>query len=308
MLRLLLGLMIKPHNHEDAEKELAEIMYLCSEYPLYLAESEKSEFENELAKPRNADVILKDCRALRCKVEKIVDDRTMAGVGAGVPAPTSAGADDRNTPQDMEVISHSALPAGDPSQITSSQPGSDEPLNIATNTSLPSPPAGAPRTDNHEAQSDPISNTNPESRPIRPAQVNLRQAVSLMRSGISYQVHSMIFEGATARFPTANINSSSCTGAIIISHGTQGTQRVPQSARSRRATSRRIRQQPGNFLSGAYVSNGSIICDNSRVMGATLNVNSVNSSGAGEHFQFGQISDQLSKYLTVLYRRAQARA
>jgi hypothetical protein len=47
MLRSLLGLTIKPHNHEGAEKELAEVMYLCSEYPLYLAESEKSEFDNE---------------------------------------------------------------------------------------------------------------------------------------------------------------------------------------------------------------------------------------------------------------------
>jgi len=297
MLRSLFGLIIKPHNHEDAEKELAEVVYLCSEYPSYLAESEKSEFENErdrlqreihlsVAKPRNADVILKDCRALKCKVEKIIDDRAMAGVRARVPASTSAGADYRNTPQDMEVISHSALPAGDPSQITSSQPGSDEPLNIATNTSLPSPPAGAPCTDNHETQSDPILSPNPESRPIRPAQVNLRQAVSLIKSGTSYQVDSMIFESATARFPTANINSSGCTGATITSHGTQGTQHVPQPqrvlqpARPRRATSRRIQQQPGNFLSGAYISSGSIICDNSRVMGATLNVNSVNSSGA----------------------------
>jgi hypothetical protein len=38
---------IKPHGHEDAEKELAEVMNLCSKYPLYLAESEKSEFKNE---------------------------------------------------------------------------------------------------------------------------------------------------------------------------------------------------------------------------------------------------------------------
>ena len=35
------------HNHEDAEKELAEVMDLYSKYLLYLAESEKSELENE---------------------------------------------------------------------------------------------------------------------------------------------------------------------------------------------------------------------------------------------------------------------
>jgi hypothetical protein len=133
-------------------------------------------------------------------------------------------------------------------------------------------------------------------------QVTLRQAVSLIRAGVSHQVDSMIMEGATVNFPTANIDSPGSTGAstisehcyvaalitsiiAITSYKPPTAQRVPQPARPRRAASKRI-QQPGNrgFLSGAYVSNGSIICDNSRVMGATLNINSTNSSGAGEPF------------------------
>ena len=47
MFRSLLGYTVKPPSHEDAEKELAEVLDLFSKYSLYLEESEKSEFKNE---------------------------------------------------------------------------------------------------------------------------------------------------------------------------------------------------------------------------------------------------------------------
>jgi hypothetical protein len=50
MLRSLIEYTIKPHGHEDAEKELAEVMDLCSKYPLYVAESEKSEYDRHVFK------------------------------------------------------------------------------------------------------------------------------------------------------------------------------------------------------------------------------------------------------------------
>jgi len=47
MLQSLLKYTIKPRGHEDAERELDEVMDLRSKYPLYLAEGENSEFKDE---------------------------------------------------------------------------------------------------------------------------------------------------------------------------------------------------------------------------------------------------------------------
>jgi len=102
MFRSLFRLPTKSRGHEDAEKELVEVMDLFSKYPSHLAESDKTEFKNEhdrhvlyielslfiydiiyrlqreiqvykagksTSKLRNVDIILDDCRALKCKVK-----------------------------------------------------------------------------------------------------------------------------------------------------------------------------------------------------------------------------------------------
>ncbi|KAJ8588514.1 hypothetical protein M405DRAFT_819544 [Rhizopogon salebrosus TDB-379] len=294
MFRSLLGYTVKPPSHEDSEKELAEVLDLFSKHSLYLEESEKREFKNEYdrlqheirlynavksaEKPKNVDMVLTDSRALKCKVKKTI----VAAVGTRAAAPMSAGEDSL---EEVQATPPLAPPAIDPSQPTSDHPV--DPPSVATNASLHTPTSTS--STNNEGRLEPQSNPSvkadrslPERHPIR-AQMNSRQAASLLRSGISYQVDSMIMDGANVRLPTANIDSPGSTGATIISHGPQVAQRVPQPARPRRATRRRTQQQPGSFLSGGYVSNGSIICSNSRVEGATLNVNSTNSSGAVIH-------------------------
>lgn len=137
---------------------------------------------------------------------------------------------------------------------------------------------------------------------------NLKQAIPQATSGMSYEVDSMVFVGASAECPTMNINSPDCTGAStkfvhsfltvlttstteIIPHGPQVTQQVLQPARPRRAVGRRAHQQPRNFMTGNYSSNGSMIFRGSSVVGATLNVDATNCSGAGKHFLFRQISN-----------------
>jgi hypothetical protein len=115
------------------------------------------------AKRRNVDKVLRDSRALKCEVkvtimlpslsqscthidlQKTINERRIAAVRAGVSVSTSAGEDYRNAPQEVNIASPLVLPAGDPSQTTSSG-HPNETLNTATNTSLPTPPAGVPST------------------------------------------------------------------------------------------------------------------------------------------------------------------
>ncbi|KAG1725263.1 uncharacterized protein EDB91DRAFT_1168925 [Suillus paluster] len=334
MLRSLLGFTTKPHGHGDAEKELAEVIDLLSKYPRCLAEIDKSEFKSEYdrlqremclykaggstANPRNADIILNDCRALKCKVKKTIDDRTAAAVRAEISAPTGAGDAHRIAPQESKTPSPLA-PARDASHIKPSN--SNQPPKVETKTSLPTISAKTLTTAKAclEPQPSVLASTNPRDGLPKighriPVQVNLRQAFSQVTSGISYEVDSMVMVGASVRCPTLNIDSPDSTGAstdfdhfslkalttsttAIISHGPQVVQQAPQPARPRRATGRRARQQPGNFMgfvNGAYASHGSIICQNSSVMGATLNVNTRNSSGTGEYFLSSQMSNLVS--------------
>jgi hypothetical protein len=116
--------------------------------------------------------------------------------------------------------------------------------------------------------------------------------------------------GTSAECPTLNIDSTDCGGASenldhcfltalttstieILSHGPQVAQQVPQPARPSRAVGRRAQQQPCNFMKGNYSSNSSMILCGSNVKGATLNINATNSSGAGKHSLYNQMSDQL---------------
>jgi hypothetical protein len=147
---------------------------------------------------------------------------------------------------------------------------------------------------------------------------NLKQAIPQVTSGMSHEVDSMVMMGASAECPTMNIDSPGCTGAStkfvhsfltalttstteIIPHGPQVAQQVLQPARPRRAVGRRAQQQPRNFLKGNYSSNGSMILCGSSVMGATLNVNATNCSGAGKHFLSSQNSNQL-RLRAVIHR------
>ncbi|KAG0696946.1 hypothetical protein DFH29DRAFT_948707 [Suillus ampliporus] len=325
MLRSILGFTTKSHAHEDAEKELTEVIGLFSKYPLYLAETDKSEFKNECdrlqhelrlykageskAKLRNVDIILNDCRALKCKVKKMIDDRTAAAVRAEISPPMAGAGDGHRIASQEPKIPSPLAPARDALQIKSSN--SNQPPNVATRTSLPTTSTRMLATDKArlEPQSG-VPSTNPRAglpkvgHPSRiPVQVNLRQAFSQVQSGISHEVDSMVMVGASAKCPTLNIDSPGSIGAstnfdhlswkaltnsttAIISHGPQVAQPqlAPQPARPQRAAGRRAQQQPGNFMNGAYVSHGSMIFRNSSVMGPTLNVNARNSSGAGEYF------------------------
>ncbi|KAG1806102.1 uncharacterized protein BJ212DRAFT_791202 [Suillus subaureus] len=152
MFRSLLRFPTKSRGHEDAEKELVEVMDLFSEYPLHLAEADKTEFTNEhdrlqheirlyktgepTAERRNVDIILGDCRALKCK--KTIDDRRVAyvrgevSVLAGVGGP---GGHQKSNPP----------PARDASETKSSHP--DQPPNVKTVASLPTTSAATLPTD-----------------------------------------------------------------------------------------------------------------------------------------------------------------
>ncbi|KAG1753330.1 hypothetical protein EDB19DRAFT_2035244 [Suillus lakei] len=311
MFRSLLGFPTKPHGHEDAEKELTEVMDLFSKYP-HLVETDKNEFKNEYnrhvfdmelflfiddifyrlqreirlykagestAKLRNVDIILDDCRALKCRVKKTINDRRVALVRGESSAPTGIGG----------LGGHQKLnssPAGDALEIKSNH--SNQPPNAETGMSLPPTSVGTPAIGktHFEPQSgvpsvDPRSGL-PQSHSI-PVHANSKHAISQVTSGISCEVDSMVMMGTNAKCPTLNIDSPDCTGAKILSHRPQVAQQVPQPARPRRAVGRRAQQQPRNFLNGSYSSNGSMILCNSNVMGATLNFNARNSSGAVFH-------------------------
>lgn len=283
-------------GHEDAEKELVEVMGLFSEYPLHLVEADKTEFKNEYdrlqreirlckaeestAKPRN--IILDDCTALKCKVKKTIDDRRVAYVRGEVSAPAGVGGLGGHQESNLP-------PAEDASKTKSSY--SNQPPNVKAIASLPTSSAGTSAADKtpFKPQSGvPSVTVKPRSGPPQshhiPAHANLKQAIPQATSGISCEVDSMVMMGTSAKCPTLNIDSPGCTGAKILSHGPQVTQQILQPARPRRAVGRRAQQQPRNFLKGNYSSNGSMILCGSSVVGATLNVNATNSSGAVIHY------------------------
>lgn len=301
MFRSLLRFPTKARRgHEDAEKELIEVMDLFSKYSSYLVETDKNdlEFKNEYerlqreihlykareptAKLRNMDIILDDCRTLKCKVKKTIDGRR-AYVRGEVSVPTGVGG----------LGGHQKLnppPARDVLETKSTH--SDQPPNVKTIASLPTTSAGTLPTDKtrFKPQSGvpPVNprSDHPQSHHI-PAHANLKQAISQVTSGISCEVDSMVMVGTTAKCPTLNIDSPDCTGAKILSHGPQiaqqVSQQVPQPARPRRTVGRRAQQQPRDFMKGSYSSNSSMILCGSNVMGATLNINATNSSGAVFH-------------------------
>ncbi|KAG1735992.1 hypothetical protein EDB19DRAFT_2040445 [Suillus lakei] len=294
MLRSLLGFPTKPHGHEDAEKELTEVMDLFSKYP-HLVETDKNEFKNEYdrlqreirlykagestAQLRNVDIMLDDCRALKCRVKKTINDRRVALVRGEGSASTGIGG----------LGGHQKLnppPARDALETKSSH--SNQPPNVKTRVSLPSTSAGTSAIDKtHSEPQSGVPSDNPRSGLPQshsiPVHANLKQAISQLTSGISREEDSMVMMGTNAKCPTLNIDSPDCTGAKILSHGPQVAQQVPQPARPWRAVGRRAQQQPRNFLNGSYSSNGSMILCNSNVMGATLNFNAKNSSGAVFH-------------------------
>ncbi|KAG2148696.1 uncharacterized protein EDB93DRAFT_1144322 [Suillus bovinus] len=260
MFRSLLRFPTKPRSHEDAEKELAEVMDLFSKYPSYLVETDKTEFRNEYerlqreiqshkarestAKLRNADMILEDCRALKSKV-------TVAIVRGEVPAPTGIGAGhEKSNPP----------PARDVSETKSYH--SNQPPNIKTIASLPTTGTSAIDKTPFKPQSGvPSVNTRaslPQSHHL-PVHANLKQAISQVTSGISREVDSIVMVGTSAKCPTLNIDSQDCTGASVRN------------------------SNPITFMNVNYSSNSSIILRNSNAMGATLNINATNSSGAVFH-------------------------
>ncbi|KAG1772590.1 hypothetical protein EV702DRAFT_1133416 [Suillus placidus] len=295
MFRSLLRFPTKPHGHEDAEKELVKVMDLFSKYPSHLVETDKTEFKNEYerlqreirlykagestAKLRNVDIMLDDCRALKCKVKKTIDDRRVASVRGEVSAPTGVGG----------LGGHQKLnpPARDALETKSSH--SNQPPNVKTIPSFPTTSASTLVTDKtrFKPQSEGVPSVKPRSGLPQsqhiPVSANLKQAISQVTSGTSCEVDSMVMMGTNAKCPTMNIDSPDCAGAKILSHGPQVAQQVPQPARPRRAVGRRPRQQPRNFMKGNYSSNSSMILCGSSVMGATLNINARNSSGAVFH-------------------------
>ncbi|KAG2135807.1 hypothetical protein DEU56DRAFT_901706 [Suillus clintonianus] len=290
MLRSLLGLTTKPHNHEDAEKELAEVMDLFSKYPLYLVETDKNEYERlqgeirlykagkstaKVAKLR----ILNDCRALKCRVEKTVNDRTVTA-GGEVSASIGVGG----------LGGHQKLNPPPATDSVGTRPShSNQPPKVETRASLSTTSAGTLAADKtHFKPQSGVPSLNPRSSlpqtPRMPGHANLKQAIPQVTSGMSYEVDSMVMTGTSAKCPTLNIDSSDCTGAKIISHGPQVSPQVPLPALPRRAVGRRAQRQPRNFMAnGGYTCNGSMILCGSSVMGATLNVNATNSSGAVFH-------------------------
>lgn len=295
MFRSLFRLPTKSRGHEDAEKELVEVMDLFSKYPSHLAESDKTEFKNEhdrlqreiqvykagksTAKLRNVDIILDDCRALKCKVKKTIDDRRGASVKGEVPVSTSVGVIGGHQKSNPS-------PARDASETKSSH--SDQLPTVKIVASLPTTSAStlvADKTRFKPQSGVPSVNPRsgiPQSHNI-PAHANLKQAISQVTSGISCQVDSIVMMGTSAECPTLNIDSTDCGGAKILSHGPQVAQQVPQPARPSRAVGRRAQQQPCNFMKGNYSSNSSMILCGSNVKGATLNINATNSSGAVFH-------------------------
>ncbi|KAG2338898.1 hypothetical protein BDR05DRAFT_1062477 [Suillus weaverae] len=291
MFRSLFRFSTKPRGHEDAEKELVEVMDLFSKYPSHLVETDKNEFKNEYerlqreirlykagestAKLRDVDIMLDDCRALKCKVKKTIDDRRVA---SGVSAPTGVGG--------LGGHQKSNPPARDALETKSSH--SNQPPNVKTIPSFPTTSASTLATEKRfKPQSEGVPSVNPRSGLPQSQHIsvpaNLKQAISQVTSGISCEVDSMVMIGTSAKGPTLNIDSPDCTGAKFLSHGPQVAQQAPQPARPRRAIGRRAQQQPRNFMRGNYSSNSSMILCGSSVMGATLNINARNSSGAVFH-------------------------
>ncbi|KAG2745896.1 hypothetical protein P692DRAFT_20858275 [Suillus brevipes Sb2] len=291
MFRSLLRFTTKPHrhDHQDAEKELVEVTDLFS----HLVETDKTEFKNEYdrlqreirlskaGKSTARNIILDDCRALKCKVKKTIDDHRVACKKEEVSAPVGVGGlgdyQEPNTP-----------PTNDASKTKSSH--SNQPPNVKVIASLPTTSASTSAADKTPFKPQPgVASVTvkprsglPQSHHI-PVYANLKQAIPQVTSGMSYEVDSMVMMGASAECPTMNIDSPGCTGAKIIPHGPQVAQQVLQPARPRRAVGRRAQQQPRNFLKGNYSSNGSMILCGSSVVGATLNVNATNCSGAVIH-------------------------
>ncbi|KAG1844317.1 hypothetical protein DFJ58DRAFT_802771 [Suillus subalutaceus] len=301
MFRSLLKFPTKHRGHEDAEKELVEVMDLFSEYPLHLSETDKTEFKDEHDRLQreirlNVDIISDDCRALKGKVKKTIDDRRVAYVRREVSVPTGVGG----------LGGHQKLnPSPARVALETNSSHSDQPPDVKTIASLSTTLAGTLPTDKtrFKPQSG-VPSVNPRSGLPQshhiPTHANLKQAISQVTSGISSEVDSMVMVGTTAKCPTLNIDSPDCTGAStnfdqcfltrlttstteILSHGPQIAQQVPQPARPRRAVGRRAQQQPRNFMQGNYSSNSSMILCGSNVTGATLNINSTNSSGAVFH-------------------------
>lgn len=257
----------------------------------HLVETDKTEFKNEYdrlqreirlskaGKSTARNIILDDCRAFKCKVKKTIDDRRVTYKKEEVSAPAGGleGHQEPNPP-----------PTNDASKTKSSN--SNQPLNVKIIASLPTTSAGTPAADKTPFKPQPgVASVTvkprsglPQSHHI-PVHANLKQAIPQVTSGMSYEVDSMVMMGASAECPTMNIDSPGCTGAKIIPHVPQVAQQVLQPARPRRAVGRRAQQQPRNFLKGNYSSNGSMILCGSSVLGATLNVNATNCSGAVIH-------------------------
>lgn len=289
MFRSLFRFSTKSHYYEDAEKELIEVTDLVSEHQSYLVETDKTEFNNEhdrlqreislykagesTAKP---NIILDDCRAFKCKVTKTIGDRMEAYVRlfrGEVSEPVGV--------SELGGHQESDLPPATTSNHSNQLP------NVKTTASLPETSADIDKTPFKPQSGVPSVTVNPRSGLPQshhiPAHANLKQATSQATSGISREVDSMVMMGTNAKCPTLNIDSVGCTGAKILSHEPQVTQQVSQPVRPRRAVGRRAQQQPRNFTKGNYSSNGSMILCGSSVIGATLNVNATNSSGAVFH-------------------------
>lgn len=291
MFRSLLKFPTKSRGHKDAEKKLVEVKDLFTEYP-HLAETDKNEFKNEYdrlereirsykagestAKLWKVDMILDDCKALKCKVQKAISDSARGEVSA--PAASVGGLEGHQT--------SNPPPVRDALETKSNH--LDQPPSVKTIAPLPATSAGTLATDKapFKPQSA-VPSINPRSDLPQdhhiPVHANWKQAISRVTSGIPCIVDSMEIVGSDVKCPTLNIDSPDCTGAKILSHGPQVTQQVPQPVRPRRAVGRRAQQQPRNFMNTNYSSSNSIIMRGSNVMGATLNIESKNSSGAVFH-------------------------
>ncbi|KAG2101347.1 uncharacterized protein F5147DRAFT_315465 [Suillus discolor] len=289
-----------------AETEKTEFK---NEYERLQREIQLYKIEKSAAKLRNADMILDDCSALKDKVAKTIRHRRLA-FAREVSAPTGVvgrGHEKLNPP-----------PAGDASATESNH--SNGPSNIKIIGSLPTTSADTSATDmtRFKPQSG-VPSVNPGSGlpqsyhiPVHAnstqaisqvtsgisCAVDSTQAISRVTSGMSYAVDStqaispriscavdsMIMVGTSAEYPTMNVDSPGCFGAKILSDGLQAAQQVPQPARSPRAVGRRAQQRPSRFANANISCNSSMILSGSSVVGATLNVNARNCSGAGKRF------------------------
>lgn len=291
MFQSLLRFPTKPRGIKDAEKELVEVMDLFSEYPVHLVETDKNEFKSEYDRLKreigsykagdptaklNVDIILDDCKALKCKVKRAISDYARGEVLA--PTASVGGLEGHQT--------SNPPPVRDALETKSSH--LDQPPSVKTIASLPATSADILATDEtrFKPQSAGPSNNPRSGLPQNdhiPVHSNLKQAISQVTSGIPCVVDSIEIVGSNVKCPTLNIDSPDCTGAKILSDGPQVTQQVPQPVRPRRAVGRRAQQQPRNFMNTTYSSNSSIIMRGSNVMGATLNVGSTHCSGAVFH-------------------------